>query len=192
MRTTAIAFGSLVCALCLFGIAAQADEPAAKSGVGKVRVGTYDSRAMAAAYTFSPAYNASEEPKKAAEFNAELQKAKGDEKRTAEVNAKYADLVKANVLRHKQMYSTAPVDDLLVHIKAQMPEIAKAAGVGPIVSKWDKAALAKYKGAEFVDVTMAMVQAFQPTEQMLKLAVDVQKKDPIPLEKAEKMDWTKE
>jgi hypothetical protein len=52
---------------------------------------------------------------------------------------------------HKQGFSTAPVDDFLKHIKDKMPEIAKSAGVGPIVSKWDKETLAKYKSAEQVD-----------------------------------------
>ena len=69
-----------------------------------------------------------------------------------------------------------------------MPEIAKAAGVYPIVSKWDKAALAKYPSAELVDVTMAMVNAFNPTERQRQSAVAIQKHDPIPLEQAGKID----
>ena len=186
--------GSVTCLLFICVAAALGDEPAAKPSEAKPRVGTYDSRAIVAAYFFSPVYCAGE-GKKAFELEAELKKAKaeGNEKRVAEAEAKLNDMVKTVMVpRHKQLFSTAPVEDILVHIKDQMREIAKTAGVDPIVSKWDKDALAKYKGAEFVDVTMAMVNAFRPTEKQLKLAREIQKQEPIPLEKADKIDWTKE
>ena len=59
---------------------------------------------------------------------------------------------------------------------------------GPIVSKWDKESLAKYKSAEQVDITMALVDAFHPTEGQLKTAIDIQKKTPISLKEAENIN----
>jgi hypothetical protein len=135
------------------------------------------------AFVGSAAHKASD-GKKMAEMKAEYDKAKaeGNQKRVAELDA-WGNAQQA--LLHKQGFSTAPVDDILKHIKDQMPEIAKAAGVGVIVSKWDKETLAKYKSLELVDVTMALVNAFHPTEQQLKAAIDIQKQPPISLEEAE-------
>jgi hypothetical protein len=187
--------GSVACALGLCVATALAEEPTAKPPEAALRVGTYDSRSVVIAYFFSPAYNSSEEGRKVIELSAEMKKAKaeGNQTRVAQAEAKLRNLVNTVMIpRHKQAFSTAPVDDLLVHIRDQMPEIAKTAGVGPIVSKWDKEALAKYPSATLVDVTMEMVNAFHPISKQLKAAAEIQKKDPIPLEQANKMDWTKE
>jgi len=177
--------GCMVCVVGLCVVAVLAEEPAATRSDAKLRVGVYDSRAIAVAFVNSAAYKASD-GKKLAEMNAEHDKAKaeGNQKRVAELEA-WGKAQQA--LLHKQGFSTAPVDDILKHIKDQMPEIAKAAVVGPIVSKWDKQALAKYKSAELVDVTMALVNAFHPTEKQKQWAIEIQKQDPIPLEQAEKI-----
>lgn len=178
-------------ALCIAG--ASAEDSTAKPSQEKLRIGTYDSRVVAMAYCFSPACKAAEGENIAA-CNAELAKAKasGDKSQVADVEAKFSELIKTQIRRHKQVFSTAPIDDVLAHIKDQMPEIAKAAGVGAIISKWDTKALEKHEGAELVDVTEAMAKALRPPEEDLKAALELRKKDPIPLEQAEKMDWSKE
>jgi len=157
-------------------------------------VGTYDSRSVAAAYFLTPFYEEDKSRQiKAAQEELEKAKGTGDQKQIADAEAKLNDVPpKMGIHLHRQFFSTAPVDDILVHIQDQMPGIAKAAGVGFIISKWDKKAMAEYKGAELVDVTMAMVNAFHPEEEQLKLAVEIREKEPIPLEEAEKMDWSKE
>lgn len=86
---------------------------------------------------------------------------------------------------HIQGFSTAPVDNILDHIKDRLSAIKEKAGVTALVSKWDKAGLAKYKDAELVDVTMALVDAFNPSDRQRKSASEIQKNDPIPLEQAE-------
>ena len=179
MKTTGIIF--FIVGLCVLG--ALAEDPATRSADAKMRVGVYDSRAILMAFVGSAAHKASD-GKKMAEMRAEYDKAKaeGNQKRVAELDA-WGNAQQA--LLHKQGFSTAPVDDILKHIKDQMPEIGKVAGVGVIVSKWDKETLAKYKSAELVDVTMALVNAFHPTEQQLKASIDIQKQPPISLEEAE-------
>ena len=165
-----------------------------KQAEGKVRVGTYDSRAIVAAYFFGQFYEQDKAKQmKAAEEEVKKAKATGDKKQIAEAEAKLNNVApKMQNVRHKQFFSTAPVDDILVHIQDQMQGIAKEAGVVRIVSKWDKKVLAEYKGAETVDVTMEMVKAFHPSEKQLQMAIEIQTKEPIPLEEAEKMDWSKE
>ncbi|HEY1207486.1 MAG: hypothetical protein ABSH46_05505 [Bryobacteraceae bacterium] len=171
---------ALVVMVSVFCATALAQEPAAK-----VRVGIYDSRAIAVAFGGSEAFQAST-GKQLAALRAEYNEAKaaGNQKRVAELEAQGKA---QQVLLHKQGFSTAPVDDILDHIKDKIPGIAKAAGVGPIVSKWDKDALAKYKSAELVDVTMPLVNAFHPIERQLKFAIEIQKQPPISLEEAEKL-----
>lgn len=182
--------------LCVFGLSVVgviAGESAVKSGDGKLRIGTYDSRVIAMAYFSSEVYNASE-GKAVARCNDEMTKAKAseDKMQVADVEAKYKDLIQTQIRRHKQVYSTAPIDDLLLLMKDQIPAIAKAAGVGPIVSQWDKNALKQYEDAERVDVTLPMAKALHPTDDQLKAALDLRKQNPIPLEEAEKMDRTKD
>jgi hypothetical protein len=87
-------------------------------------------------------------------------------------------------MAHKQAFSTAPVDDILAHITNSLPEIRKTAGVTAIVSKWDQTQLKRHPGAVTVDVTMKLVDAFQPKERQRKSAIEIQKHKPIPLEQA--------
>jgi hypothetical protein len=165
---------SVVCVTML------AQEPAAK-----VRIGVYDSRAIAVAFGGSETWQASV-GKQLAAMQTEYKEARaaGNQKRVAELEAQGQA---QQALLHKQGFSTAPVDDILAHIQDKLPEIAKAAGVGPIVSKWDKDALARYKSAELVDVTMPLVNAFHPTERQRNFATDIQKRPPVSLEEAGKM-----
>ena len=167
--------------LVLATVTGMAKESGTKTSDAKMRVGTYDSRAIAVAFVGSEAFS-----KWMANLKTESDKAKaeGNQKLVAELEAE----AQAQQKRlHKQAFSTAPVDNILEHIKDKMSEIAKAAGVGPIVSKWDKDALAKYKSAELVDVTMALVEALHPNERQLKIAKEIQKNSPIPIEEAEKI-----
>ncbi len=179
---------TMAAALCLVMRAALAlaGEPAAKPADAKVRIGVYDSRAIVVAFFGSEVFKAFD-GKELADKKAEYDKAKaeGNQTRVAELEAWGKAL---QIRLHKQGFSTAPVDDILKHIKDKMPEIAKSAGVGPIVSKWDKETLAKYESAERVDITMALVDAFRPTEGQRKAAIDIQKKTPISLKEAENIN----
>ncbi len=123
--------------LLLWATAALAED-SSNPGNAKVRVGVYDSRAIALAFVGSEVWKASV-GKQLADMRAEYNKAKaeGNQKRMAELQAQG----KASQVRlHKQGFSTAPVDDILKHIQDKIPQIAKAANVGPVVSKWDKEA----------------------------------------------------
>lgn len=176
-------------AMCVTGLlatTAMAGETTAPQAEVKLRVGVYDSRAIAIAFIGSPAYKASA-GRKMDEMMAERVKAKaeGNQKRVAEIDAWGRA---QQVALHKQGFSTAPVDEMLVHIKDQIPEIARTAGVGPIVSKWDKETLAKYKSAERVDVTMALVDAFKPSDQQRETALAIQQHAPVSLEQAANAD----
>lgn len=168
------------CVASMLAGSTQAEEAGGKP-TAKVPVGTYDSRSVAVAFAGSEAFS-----KWMGDLKAENDKAKasGDLKRVSEIEAEGATRQK---LMHKQGFSTAPVDDILEQIKDRLPAIKKKAGVIDLVSKWDKAGLARYKDAELVDVTMALADAFNPNDRQRKSAMEIQKHDPIPLEQAEKI-----
>jgi hypothetical protein len=151
-----------------------AQDNAAKT---RERIGVYDSRSIAIAFARSPAHE-----KELQQLMTEHRKAKeaGDLDKVANLEAEgKAWQEKA----HKQAFSTEPVDDLLLHITNALPEIQKAAGVTVLISKWDEAALKKHARADKVDVTLQLVDAFQPNERQRKHAIEIQARKPISLER---------
>ena len=148
----------------------------------QVRIGVYDSRAVAIAFAGTGFIN-----QKMSAFQKEYQAAKaaGDQKRVAELEA---EAEAQQRLLHMQAFSTAPVDDILATIQGSLPGIMKQAGVSLILSKWDGEALAEYPSAEQVDVTMLLIDALKPNERQRKYAIDVLNTEPIPLEQAEKIE----
>ena len=133
------------------------------------QIGTYDSRAVAVAYAGSTFQET-----KMKDLKAEFSKAReaGD---TKEVSRLQAEGQAWQAKLHQQGFGTAPVDDLLAHIAVELPKIHKDAGVTRLISKWDKAQLQKYPGAARVDVTLRLVDAFQPSETQRKRAIEIQK-----------------
>ena len=153
----------------------------------KVRVGTFDSRALAMAYYRSEAFK-----RHMYGLQAEYEQAKaaGDEKRVEELEAESSNPLwpdsgwppspAQQALIHKQGFSTWPVDNILARIKDEIPEISRQADVEVIVSKWDL--VYQRSGVEFVNVTDLMVKPFDPDEETLRIIKELQEQDPIPLE----------
>ena len=160
-------------ATVLFGTTILAGEPSITT---PERIGIYDSRAVAVAFAGSDAQKKSlaplmEEHKKAS--------ATGDSKRVKELEAEGAARQKR---AHQQAFSTAPVDDILEHIKDRLPDIKKEAGLpatAELISKWDTSALKRHKSAEQIDITAALVDAFNPTDKQRKTALEIQQQKPI-------------
>lgn len=146
-----------------------------------LKIGIYDSRSVAVAFAGSEAHQRwmaplIEEHKKA--------KSAGDTKRVRELEAEG----KARQKRaHTQAFATAPVDDILTRIKDKLPGIKSQAGVTVLVSKWDKGELAKHPSAEQVDVTLALIEAFNPTEKQRRSAIEIQEKQPISIQEVERI-----
>ena len=172
MRITTTSF---LIAVLIVGLAfltnAIADTPDEKSDA-KIRVGTFDSRALALAYYRSDQFSAHIK-----EMHKELETAKqaGDKKRIAELEAAGPELQE---LVHGQGFGTAPVDNILAKIKSRLPEIAKEANVDIIVSKWN--IIYQRDNLEFVDVSNLIVKAFNPDESTLKVISDIMSQAPQP------------
>jgi hypothetical protein len=174
----------LAASVLLLGVWACVKVPPSAPLQSGVRIGVYDSRALAIAWAGTPSFNEWMAPLLAAAAKA---KEAGDAKRLKELEAEG----EARQQRlHLQGFSTAPVDEILEPLKDSLPGIQQQAGVSALVSKWDKKSLARYPAAVQIDVTMALVDALQPGARQRQYAIDAQKHTPMPLEKARQMrDW---
>jgi hypothetical protein len=151
--------------------------------IKQVRVGIFDSRAVAVAYAHSDFNKKRMEPKQ-----AEMEKAKaaGDTIKMKQLD----EWGKAQQDKlHRQKFGKESVSDMLEDIKNDLPDIAKKAGVDVIVSKWD--VVYQNPSAELVDITKELVQPFKSTEKTMKIIESLQKHQPASeedLEKLEKME----
>ncbi len=170
--------------LLALGVLGCGPEPATMPESEELRIGVYDSRAIAVGWANTEPFNAWW-----ASLQSEYQKAKaaGDQKRVEELEA---EAEARQRLMHMQAFSTVHVDDILAYIEDSLPQIQEEAGVTMLVSKWDSETLAKYPSAELVDVTMMLVDAFHPSEGQRQHAIGIQTQEPVPLPEAEKIqDW---
>jgi hypothetical protein len=173
---------ALVCvaATCWLGGCA-ASKPGAgganESAAGALRIGTYDSRAVAIAYGRSGVH-----ARRLDEMIATKKKAvdEGNAKLAAEMDAAGAA---QQVRLHLQAFSNAPVDDALDAVRDRLVGVAEAAGVSAIVSTPD------YRGAnvELVDVTEPIVALFDPDARTLAMTRDCRRQKPIPIEVVAKL-----
>jgi hypothetical protein len=165
-----------------FGVMTPTQADDAKAPTLTLRVGAFDSRAVALAYA-----QTAEEPGYAPHFNRlmdEYKKAKasGDvnEARRLETQGH-----REQDQLHRQVFSSGSIANILEKIKDQLPGISQQAGVDLIVSKWDIAY--QIPGTQTVDITQAMVKPFHPSEKTLRVIQDLEKTPPIPLEEARKI-----
>jgi hypothetical protein len=181
-----IAFGVLCVVIGLVGMSIKGAESAAPVAgteaspetAKPIRVGVFDSRAVALAYC--------REHFQSTEFKDHLKqlkderdraKAAGDEEKAKKLEAQ-GEAGQEQV--HLQIFGTAPVDEIVAKIKDQLPEIARQAGVDLIVSKWNLT----YQSSEaaVIDVTELMVKPFHPDEKTMKIIHDLAKQKPLSAE----------
>lgn len=155
-------------------------EPVSSAGPSKEAIGVYDSRAIAVAYAGSELHEA-QLGKLKADYDAA--KAAGDQASVAALENQAQD---AQRLMHLQGFGTAPVDGIMEQVQGELDRIKAEAGVVALVSKWDEAGLAAHPNAARVDVTEALVDAFHPSERQRKMAIDIQRHKPVPMEELEK------
>ena len=145
----------------------------------KVRVGTFDSRAVAIAYArsamFAPIMK---------DWKDKYEKAKA-EKNEAVIKECEAWGPNYHRLQMLQAFSIASVADILEKVKDQLSKAAQEAGVDILVSKWELAY--QNPSIEVVDVTLYLVKIFNPDERTLKILEDLSKQPPIPLYEALQM-----
>ncbi len=139
-----------------------------------LKVGTFDSRAVALAFWRSP-----EGMEILNGLHKEMAKAKEerDEKRIAELEVEGPGL---QVRLHQQVFSTGSVTDVIERIEKKLPKIAEEAGVAIIVPRWNVA----WQGGdvEVVDLTDQLVRCFNPSEDILMMIGQMGDQKPVPIE----------
>ena len=135
----------------------------------KIRIGTYDSRAIAIAYAHSR-FN----PVKEKWAAYEKAKAAGDRDKIKELEAWGQEHQRQ---LHFQGFSRVPVDDLLAPVKDGVAKLARERNLAAITMSCD------FTGAqvELVDVTDDLIKLYDPSEKTLKTARSVRAVKPVPL-----------
>jgi hypothetical protein len=171
-------------AICL-GVAvtvagAAADESANTTDKKTERIGIYDSRAVAFAEFWTAAH---QKQLSAMVADAKSAKSAGDAKKADELAEKCRQEQKK---LHRQVFSTAPIDEVMLSINDRLPEIQKKAGVSELISKWDAENMKKHEAAEKIDLTDQLIAEFKPNEKQLKMIESIKKAKPVTLEQADK------
>jgi hypothetical protein len=138
-----------------------------------MRVGAYDSRAIAIVFV-----NSAEHRKSLADLQAEMTEAKTAKNDTL-TRQKTKTMAAYQVLMHLRGFSVGSVTDILEKHKAEVDSVAREAGVRIIVSKFEL--IPTGSGADVVDVTLPLARIFKPSEQQLKLISQLQGQQPLPM-----------
>jgi hypothetical protein len=151
-----------------------------------LRIGTFDSRAIATAYYNSAEFRAEfQEKVHRLERDLEATRAAGD---SAQVEKMEAYMPAFQQIMHHQGFGVGSVSGIMESLRDELPQIAQDAGVSMIVSKWEVAH--QDASVELVDVTSQIAALFDPTDRVLQWIEDFKELDPIPLD--ELLGWSPE
>lgn len=145
------------------------------------KVGVYDSRQIAYAHFWTPAHQA----------RLKQQIADGKAAQAAHDDARFRaisqQLSAEQARMHLQVFSTAPIDELMAELAPRVAEIQRENGVARLVSKWDEAALKDVAASDRIDVTAQLVRDCPLDEQQRKTMAELGQKTPLPLSKAREL-----
>jgi len=140
-----------------------------------LRIGTFDSRAVALAYYRSPGVL----DEMVGEMKVDRQEAleEGDSAKAEELEIRGKSM---QHLMHQQVFSTGSICNLYPAFQARLDLVAQDAGVIAIVSKWELPY--STPGLDIVDVTYEVVALFETDEEVEKMVGELLVQDPVPLE----------
>lgn len=152
-------------AVCSLGVGAGAAE----------RVGVYDSRILA--------YACFNTPENLAATRARVTEAKAAQDRGETDRARsLGRQIKADQKRvHLQVFSTAPVPDVLAQLAPRLEVVRRETGVTRVISKWDDDALRNVPAADRIDITDALVRDLPLTDKQRATMRELATKKPLPL-----------
>ena len=129
LLVTVLALLAATAGTMLMTVTAQAANAPAAPAAAKVRLGVYDSRAVALVWGRTPAFH---DGMRKLRGEYDQAQAAGDTTRMRQLDQQ--GLWK-QVRLHLRVYSTAGAGDLLAGVRDKLPALAKEAGVVAIVSK---------------------------------------------------------
>ncbi|MEK6650365.1 MAG: hypothetical protein AABY75_05275 [Bacteroidota bacterium] len=140
---------------------------------GTIRVGTFDSRAVAIAYGQSAAFGTEMK-----QLMADFQKAKEEknEKLVAELESKGQTQQK---LLHLQGFSIGSVSEILAKYDDALKAVAKEVNVAAVVSQYEL--LYQGSGVVTVDLTEALVKKINDSPRVIGMLGEIKKNKPLPM-----------
>jgi hypothetical protein len=174
MNTTSGNTGAAI-VLAVLLLFAGTDSPASAQGKPTpLKIGTYDSRVVTFAYSRSAYFR---------EYQATLHsryEAAKQANDTAKMNELQVQGMTYQHLLHQRVFGSGSITSVIDLVKDQLPALAKTAGVSLVVSQWE----ISYQGSgvELTDLTDQVAQLFKPTEDISKMAAEIRKTAPVPLE----------
>jgi hypothetical protein len=174
MRTrTSTIFSAVVAVIIVFAafvsphVMAQKRSPA-------IKIGTYDSRIVIFAWSRTDLLK--QHLIRLNQQNDSAQKAHD----TVRIKELAIEAMSFQHLLHQMVFSTGSVSSFMAIIKDKLPELAKTTDVSMILSKWEL----NYCDPSFevVDLTNQVAALFQPKENIDKMAAEISKQQPIPID----------
>lgn len=174
MRTrTSTIFSAVVAVIIVFAafvsphVMAQKRSPA-------IKIGTYDSRIVIFAWSRTDLLKL--HLIRLNQQNDSAQKAHD----TVRIKELAIEAMSFQHLLHQMVFSTGSVSSFMAIIKDKLPELAKTTDVSMILSKWEL----NYCDPSFevVDLTNQVAALFQPKENIDKMAAEISKQQPIPID----------
>lgn len=156
----------LVAALALFALPQSTGRTL---GEGKIRIGVYDTRAIAIAWAASE-YN----PIKQNMATLAAAKKAGDLRKIKELEAWFPAEQR---LLHFQGFGRVPVGDLLLPVRKEVERLAQQKGIAAIAMECDYTA----PNVEVVDVTEALVELYKPSDRTRQVVRSLRNVKPLGL-----------
>lgn len=139
-----------------------------------VRVGTFDSRAVAVVF-----YQSEQQGQYRRALRQEYSEAEasGDEWRMMQLDALFPALQHR---MHQQGFSTGSIREIMQTLNSELPRVAEEEGVSVIVSKWELPYWSE--AVELVDLTPQVVALIDPSERALGMVEDFEAAAPVSME----------
>jgi len=174
MRTTNQFILPVVLTATLFISALMSPQAFAQKKSTVLKIGTYDSRIIAFAWSRTDYLK-----QHMIKFNQQNDSATKvhDSARVKELSV---GIMSYQHLLHQVVFSNGSTGFIMALIKDKIPGLAKSAGVSVIISKWELSY--SDPSIEVVDLTSQVAQLFQPKENIDKMAEEISKQAPAPIE----------
>lgn len=137
----------------------------------KPRIGTYDSRVVFVVY-FNSKFNNS--PMNDLMAKMKTAKEKNDAKEIAKLEEEGR---MRQAMAHEQGFGTGSIREVMDKIKDKVALLARQEGLLSVVSKWELTYADP--GAETVDLTQKIIEFFEPSDRIKKMAKDMMNQPPV-------------
>jgi hypothetical protein len=147
--------------------------PAGRGAFAQIKIGTYDSRVVALAWSRSVHFK-----DHMIKFNRQSDSAEKAHD-TARVKELSIGIMSNQHWMHQMVFSSGSIRNIMTIIKDKLPELAKTTGVSVILSKWELTF--SNPSIEVIDLTKQVAALFQPKEDIDKMAIEISRQEPVPL-----------